>query len=415
MNRLVALEQELHRARRARARAQAFAVGPAALVAQVAASERARAARVTRRGFRVPGRLPAWLFGLEPHAAASTVWSFADPPLPAAFVTAASTLRDKPEATGKSVATVAKDDAVATVHEKRQVGKDWWYDVSLEQSGKTVRGWISAKDVMEVAQPSSFKFETEGSSGWSSPFEDLRKAVAAGKYEPQIARLINGLNLAILPVLDLTLAEIAAQTYHLALVTAKGDFKVAALLVVAAIRAFKPSKGKGKYRWVQRQHDDQALVKWEVYADKLWHFFWNAYERFDGTGKAWLDKKGLAYELKSRPSPISSFFTLKDLDRDAKEDIAFNRGGSAFAEWIDKNSKAVLEHHYAELEKAARAAIEADPDASKLANNEKDKLVLQIMESEDVQIERKKLAYQDFAEYTAKHIDIVLDAIKGMK
>lgn len=332
--------------------------------------------------------------------------------LPPAVVTAASAaVYPTPAASGTGQDVLKQYHAVEEIVEKRKVQDSWWYRIRYKVGDAEKTGWSLGENFSEVAQPGTFKFETPGSSGIGSPFEALREVVKEDQLEPNIARLVNFMNLVVLPTPGLALADFVGKSFFHALVEAKGNFKRASALMTAAVRAFKSSSG-GMFPWVQAKTPKTGGFDPATFRDKIWHFFWNAHERFDDTSAGWLDFKGIAYELKSRSSPVSRLFKLDPLGRDATEDIVFNRGGIKFADWIMRNQKAVITHHYQTVEAELRQAMAASPEMSKLPEAKKDEFVKQALQSDRLQVEMKKRAYHDFAEYAAKHIEAVLEAIK---
>lgn len=332
--------------------------------------------------------------------------------LPPAVVTAQSAdVFDKPDPKAIKQDTLKQYHVIAQVVEKKKVGDTWWYKIRYK-IGKTEKtGWSLGENFSEVAFPESFQFQTPGATSFTTPFEDLRKAVSKGNLQPGIARLINLMNLVVLPSPNVTLPGFVGQSFFQALVEAKGNFKQACLLMTAAVRAFKPSSG-GNFPWVQANKTASTQFDPATFRDKIWHFFWNAYERFDGASFAWLDFKGVAYELKSRSEPVKKFVKGEPLGRDATEDVVFNRGGIRFAEWIMNNQTAIIKHHYSEMEKVFREIIAKDPEISKLPDDKKDELITKMLQSAEVETELKKRNYTEFAEYAAKHVELVLDTIK---
>jgi hypothetical protein len=334
--------------------------------------------------------------------------------LPAAVVTTTfAEILAQPDAKAARQDTLKQHDPVKEVIEKRKVGESWWYKIRYQVGEQEKTGWSLGENFSELASPETFKFETPGATGVTSPFEKLRKGVAKEKLEPNIARLINFLNVLVLPAPGLTLPDFVVKSFYHALVEAKGNFKRASLLMTGAIRAFKPSAG-GSFPWVQAKITPSSGFDPATFRDKVWHFFWNAYERFDGASAAWLDFKGVAYELKSRSSPVSKLFKLEPLSRDAAEDVAFNRGGIAFADWVMQNDETVIKHHYSEIEMSLREAIKGDPELSKLKDSEIDEVITRALKSAEVETEVKKRCYMDFAEYAARHIELVLAAVKKL-
>ncbi len=314
---------------------------------------------------------------------------------------------DKLESSATKQDSLAYGSLVDRILTKKQVSTTWWYEI--EYAGQAKKGWVIGEKIAELAWPGDFTFTTPGSSGTWSPFEELRDAVRGKPVEDKVARAINNMNVQLLPMNDLTLGQFSAEAFYHALVSAKGNFKEACLILTAAVRAFKPDT-KGLFRWVQQPEVHAKKFNYSAYADKLWHFFWNAYKRLDGTSAWTLKQLGLLYELKSRPNPIKSFFTLKDLDRDAKEDIAFNLGGIALAEWLNKNHPAVTQHHAAVIRDGFLQAA----SNMRLTESQKATIIQQLMEKDDVQVELKKRSYSDFAEAVEKHIEAALDAINRM-
>jgi hypothetical protein len=294
--------------------------------------------------------------------------------------------------------------AVDRIVAKKQVGKTWWYEI--EYRDQTRKGWVIGEKIAELAWPGDFAFTTPGSSG---PFEDLRHAVRGRPVEDKVARAINNLNVQLLPSKDLDLGQCFAEAFYHALVSAKGNFKEACLIVTAAVRAFKPDT-KGSFRWVQQPEAHDKKFNYAAFADKMWHFFWNAYERLDGT-RAWtLRQLGLLYELKSRANPVRGFFALKPLDDDAKEDIAFNNAGIALADWLNKNHPTVTQHHAAVIrDRFLQTAV-----SMKLSEKQKGEMIQRLMKRDAVQTELQKRSYRDFAEAVEKHVEAALDAIKRM-
>jgi hypothetical protein len=327
--------------------------------------------------------------------------------LPAAIVIVAST--DALDAPGGAwLQTLKKWDGLGVVSEKKKVDDVWWYRGTY--SG-TKEGWVRASHVTELADPNAFTYSTAGGGGSNSPFQAIRDAVSSEKLEKPIARNINYLNAVLLPEIDLSLPNVVAGAFYHALVAAKGNFKTASLIAAASYRALKPSSGSGGvHPWVQRDLPGQVFDI-AYYRDKLWHFFWNAYEKFDGRGSAYLDMKGIGYELKSRKEPIASFFFRVPLDEDATEDVIFNRGGINFGEWITANTSAVIKDVYQQVEVELRAAIHDDAEMSKEPPDVIDRVVEVAMNSDDIQTEVKKRSYQIFADYAGAHIVVVLHVV----
>ena len=332
--------------------------------------------------------------------------------LPAAAVTATTaTIFDKPNIKATKQHTLKQNDPVKEVIEKRKVNDTWWYKIRYKAGKGEKTGWALAENFSEIASPEKFKFTTPGSSGIGSPFEALREAVAKEKLESKIARLINLMNILILPKPGLTLPDFVYNSFYDALIKAKGNFKKASLLVTAAVRAFKPTKS-GDFSWVQAKVTKTSKFDPATFRDKLWHFFWNAYEKFDGTSSGWLDFKGVMYELKSRSNPVSKIIELEPFNQDAKEDIIYNRAGVKFAEWVMRNQKTVIRYHYSEIEKRFRAAAASDTEMSKLSESEINKMVASLMQSTEAEIELQKRCYTDFADYAARYVELAIDAVK---
>ncbi|HKO14840.1 MAG TPA: hypothetical protein VJU87_01320 [Gemmatimonadaceae bacterium] len=355
-----------------------------------------------------------WLRGAEPAAAEAEERAAEDAPkskLAAAVVVAATAdVYPSAQASGKAQDTLKQFDGADRIIEKKQVGTDWWYHIGYTDAKQAARdGWARADTLMEVADPATFTFITPGGTGSTSPYQQLRDAVADGKLEPKIARLINFMNLVVLPDPKITLVEFVKSAYYDALVEAKGDPKLAALLVTAAVRAFKP--GGGTHPWVQRNMPPTGGFDPATFRDKIWHFFFNAYLRLDGAGATWLDFKGVMYELKTRSDPISSVLTLKPLSRDSTEDITFNRGGSLFGEWVMKNRDAIAKQHAQEIEKSFRDIMASDKDMAALPDSLKDAMVQHAFETDDVKIELAKRSYLDLSDYAGRHVQAVLDAL----
>jgi subtilisin family serine protease len=307
-------------------------------------------------------------------------------PLPAVVVTGEKAeVYPTPAVGGTPQTTMARLDTAEKLLDRRQVGKEWWYEIEYTAGGKSSSGWVQAEKVTEVANPDTFVFSTPGATGSASPFQSLRDAVQNGKLEPKIARLINTMNVMILTAPTITLPEFVEQSLYPAMVAAKGNAKATCLLMTAAVRSFKTSTA-GNFPWVQRRGGLTAGFDPATFRDKVWHFFWNAYSRFDGDSRWWLDFKGVGYELKSRSSPFKSLITLKELSPDAKEDIIFNRGGSAFAEWVVENLPAIIRAHYAEIEANFRAAMAADKALANLSADKQDALILEVFKNKDVEI-----------------------------
>jgi hypothetical protein len=335
--------------------------------------------------------------------------------LPAAVVTAPSIqIFDKPDVTATKQDVLKQHDGVDQIIDKRKEKGVWWYAVRYRTDGTQKVGWGLGQDFSELADPNKFEFITPGSAGSSSPFQELRDAVAQDNVEPKVARLINFMNTIVLPLRGLTLPVFVAKSFYHALVQAGGDFKQASLLMTAAVRAFKPVAG-GNFSWVQARTTPGSKIDPAKFRDKVWHFFWNAYERFSGSIPAWLDFKGIAYELKSRPKPIQKILpTPEPLDRDSTEDVLFNRGGVAFADWVMQNNEAVILHHYGELERSLRAAAQSDPTIAKLSQAEFDQVIARALMSPESERELQKRSYMDFADYAARHVELVLDAISDI-
>jgi len=334
--------------------------------------------------------------------------------LPKAIVSSASAeVFQNPNTSSSKLYTLKQNDPIDRILKKKKVGTVWWYNIQYSVGSTTKAGWSQATNFTEIAQPKTFKFETPGSTGFASPFEELREAVKKGKLNPKIARLINMMNL-ILRQKRLELTDFTSQSFYTALVSAKGNFKQASLLVTAAVRAFKPVK-TGKYPWVQQRNSGSARFKLSNYRDKLWHFFWNAYKRFDGTSASRLKHLGLIYELKSRSNPLKSFFTLKPLSRDANEDILFNHGGIQFAEWIMKNERSILNHHTVTIRDNLESELKKMTEYKKMTDVDKKQLIQMAMMEKAVQTEIKKLTYFDYSKAVAFYVKAVLDAIKKLK
>lgn len=377
-----------------------------------AEQEATEASQTTAEGRRLTARSGGVLRIARQEAPETAPKSGEEAALAAAVVTTASAdVFDKADASATKQDLLKQFTSVDEIVEKRKVNGTWWYKIRYRVGKAEKFGWSLAENFSELASPKTFKFETPGSSGFGSPYEKLRKAVAESKLEPQIARLINYMNILVLPTPKLTLSDFVSKSFYDALVEAKGNFKQASLLMTAAVRSFKSTSSAGKFPWVQAKITTSGKFDPATFRDKIWHFFWNAYERFDGTGAAWLDAKGLAYELKSRPEPIKKFFKAEPLERDALEDIAFNRGGSMYAGWVMDNSKKVIKYHFSRVEKKFRDAIAEDPDASKLPDHEKDKLINRILRAKEAEVEIKKRCYEDFAYYAGEAVKSVLDAI----
>lgn len=304
-----------------------------------------------------------------------------------------------------------KNTELISILEKKKSGNAWWYKVQYKKGKKIIEGWTTSENVTELAQPDKFKFQTPGTTGNFSPFEKLREAVSDNKLDPHIARLINMMNIVILPQ-NPTLPSFVNQSFYPALVASKGNFKKATLLITAAVRSFKQSGPGGNFPWVQSRNQKAANFDPATFRDKIWHFFWNAYERFDGTGETWLDIKGIAYELKSRPNPIKKLFTLTKLDQDATEDVLFNRGGVMYADWVLKNKNDVYKYHTEVVIKKIINEFDKFPELANLSMHERIQLIVKTMINEKVGNEILKNAYLDFADYAGQAIDLVLSSIK---
>ena len=252
-------------------------------------------------------------------------------------------------------------------------------------------------------------------SGFKNPFEELRKAVKGKPVEEKVARSINFMNVLLLPDKRATLSDFVREAFFSALVAAKGDFKGASLILTASIRAFKPDGGGAKFRWVQQIEVKSKTFNYGQYADKLWHFFWNAYKRLDGTSAWTLDQLGIAYELKSRSSPTWGMVTLEDLSRDAKEDIVFNRGGIAFAEWINENHSDVTKSYAAAMRDATVTEAQKLAGFRSLSEDAKARVIQELMKKKEAQDELRRLTYREFARAAAGIVDIVIKAINKMK
>lgn len=326
-----------------------------------------------------------------------------------------------PKTTATRQATLQYSTEIPRIISKKEVSKDeWWYEIEYLDGAQMRTGWVTAKGIAEIAWPGKFTFLTPGSDSSTSPFEALREAVKGKPVEEKVARSINFINVLLLPDDTATLGDFVRNAYYQALVAAKGNFKEAALILTASIRAFKPDGGGTRFRWVQQIEPKTGLRKavgfdYNNYADKLWHFFWNAYKRLDGTSARTLDMLGIAYELKSRSSPVWSAITFKDLSRDAKEDIVFNRGGIAFAEWLNNNHPEVTKAHAAAIRDRFLAILRQEPDFNKVSEADKAKVLQNIMKDPQVETELKKLSYTAFAEAAEGIVDNVVKAIAKIK
>jgi len=325
----------------------------------------------------------------------------------------------KPSTLATKQAYLPYQTAVPRIITKKNVGKTGWYEIEYLDGARRLRGWVISLGVAELAWPGKFTFLTPG-SGFKNPFEELRKAVKGKPVENKVARSINFLNAVLLPDDKATLGDYVRDSFYHALVAAKGNFKEACLILTASIRAFKPDSGGAKFRWVQQVEQTSGLRKsigfnYAQYADKLWHFYWNAYKRLDGTSAWTLDKLGIAYELKSRSSPIWSAITFKDLSIDATEDIVFNRGGIAFAEWLNKNHPQVTKAHAAAIRDRFLAVAKQSSDFNKLSEDGKASVIQRLMENQRVQTELKKRTHAEFAGAAKGIVGNVIKAIGKMK
>jgi hypothetical protein len=337
----------------------------------------------------------------------------ANPKLPAAVVTVEPAFVFSDETFMKLDTTLKRFESVEEILEKRRVGDNWWYKIRYK-TGKIERvGWSLGENFSEMADPSTFKFQTPGATGRMSPFEDLRKAVAEEQLEPKIARLINYMNVVVLPTTNLSLPDFVSKSFFLALVQAKGSYKQASLLMTASVRSFK-STSAGKFPWVQTKVGATSAFDPATFRDKLWHFFWNAYEILDDTSAWWLDFKGIGYELKSRSQPIREFFGQEPLSKDATEDILFNRGGAQFAKWAMENNKAIAKFYIGETEKLIRAVLAREPGMAKLSAPEQDKIVERTLNEEQTRVEIQKQCYAHVADYAGRHVQAVLETIKSI-
>ncbi|MGH7496146.1 MAG: S8 family peptidase [bacterium] len=318
-----------------------------------------------------------------------------------------------PKATSTKQVVLQYQTEIPRIISKKEVSKgEWWYEIEYMDGTQKRTGWASSVGIAELAWPGKFTFLTPGGDGWNSPFEELRDAVNGKPAEGKVARSINFLNLVLLPNDKMNLGDFVRESFYQAIVAAKGNFKEASLILTATIRAFKPAEGGAKFRWVQQIAPNSKNFNYGQFADKLWHFFWNAYKLLDGTSAWTLDKLGLAYELKSRSSPIWSAITLKPLDRDAKEDIWFNHGGIAFAEWLNDNHAEVTKAYAAAIRDRFLAAGKQIADFNKLSEIEKANFIQQLMEKKEVQLELKKNTYLEFARAAEGIVGNVVNAIK---
>ena len=302
-------------------------------------------------------------------------------------------------------------DTVQEVTEKREVSGTWWYEVILDHGGRRISGWLLGGTVSELANPAQFNFETPGGAGSQSPFQALRAAVREQDLTPNIARLINMMNVVILPTPGLSLPNFAAHAFFHALVEAKGNFRRAALLVTAGVRAFKPSDS-GLFPWIQGRENPTRTFETSAFRDKVWHFFWNAHERFDGSWEWSLDLQGFLYEMATRSRPLERIRSLEPLGQDAREDVAFNRAGSGLATWIGQNRTAVAKHQAQLVAQAVREGIAKDPDRSGYSSSQIDAAVAKVLTTPKVQQVIRRNSYGVFADYAGRHIALALRAIE---
>jgi hypothetical protein len=338
--------------------------------------------------------------------------------LPAAIVAITeSVVFQNPNRSSNRLNILKQNHPIDKVLKKKKVGNVWWYKIQYRIGSTTKSGWAHATDFTEIADPQTFSFETPGSTGFASPFQELREAVKKGKLNPKIARLINWMNF-LLQKMRLELKDFTSKSFYNALISAKGHFEQASLLMTAAVRSFKRSTA-GKFPWVQQRTGGLARFKFSGYRDKLWHFFWNAYKRFGGVSATTLKHLGLIYELKSRSNPITNFFLQVPLSRDATEDIVFNQGGVQFAEWIKRNERSIVTYHTVTIRNKMESAYKTDPEIKdkykKLTEQQKKQLMQMAMMHKDVIIEIQKLSYTDYSKAAGLSVKIVLDAIKKLK
>jgi hypothetical protein len=322
----------------------------------------------------------------------------------------------EPNTSSKKQALLSYRTVIFRIITKKKISGSWWYEIEYtddSDSNKFVKGWSLGEGIAEIAWPKTFRLSSPGGSGLTDPFGELREAVNDKPVEDKVARSINLMNVFLLPDESLTLSDFVEEAFYHALVNAKGNFKEACLILTASFRAFKPDTKDGQFRWVQQVKSKN--FNYGKYADKLWHFFWNAYRRLDGTGAWTLDKFGLAYELKTRPKPFRSFFTFKALDRDSNEDIVFNRGGIGFAEWINKNNVEVTKSYVVAMRDRFLMEIEKDAAFRNLSEDEKARIIQKFMQTKASQDELQKLTYREFARAAVGILDNVVKAVGEIK